>query len=92
MSQSSSVGKRVERETSPESFRSIMTAADLETLQDFYFILGEFWLVLTTSGKRVHVSPVGYIRVYEEAVKAGLHFFLHPFVKRVMERFFLSLA
>ena len=92
MSQSSSIGERVGGETGPKSFGSVMTVIDLETLRSFCFIPDEFRLVLATSGERVHVPPVGCIGVYEEAVKAGLRFFLHPFVKRVMERFFLSLA
>ena len=91
MSQSSSIGERVGRETGPESFRSVMIVADLETLQSSYFILGEFRLVLTTS-EESSCAPVGYVGVYEEVVKASLRFLLHQFVKRVMERFSLSLA
>ena len=79
-------------EISLESFRSVMTTADLEVLQGFYFIPTEFHMVLAISEERVHVPPVGCIRVYEEAMMVGLPFFLHPFMKRVVDRFFLSPA
>ena len=92
MSQSLSMEERVGVEVGPESFRSVMTVADLKTLRSFCFILGEFQLILTSSKDRIHVPPAGCVWVYEEAVKAGLRFPLHPFMKRVMERFSLSLA
>ena len=92
MSQSLSMGERVGEEVGPESFRSVMTTADLEKLQSFCFILGEFGLILASSDDRIHVPPMGCVEIYEKVVKAGLRFPLHPFVKRVMERFSLSLA
>ena len=92
MSQSLSMGERVGEEVGPKSFRSVMTVTDLETLRSFCFILGEFRLILASSDDRIHVPPVDCVRVYEEAMKAGLCFLLHPFVKRVMERFSLSLV
>ena len=69
-----------------------MTVIDLDTLWGFHFILTEFHMVLIGPEERVHTPLAGCVGVYEEAMKAGLHFFLHPFVKKVMERFFLSLA
>ena len=86
------MGERVGEEVDLESFRSVMTIADLEKLQSICFIPGEFGLTLASSDDRIHVSPTGCVEVYEKAMKVGLHFFLHPFVKRVMERFSLSLA
>ena len=86
------MGERVGEEVSPESFRSVMTIIDLEKLQILCFISDEFGLTLASSDDRIHVSLVGSVGVYEEAVKASLHFPLHLFVKRVMERFSLSLA
>ena len=87
-----SMGERVGEEASPKSFESAMTTTDLERLQSLYFILGEFGLTLASTDDRIHVPSIGSIEVYEEAIKAGLCFFLHPFVKRVMDRFSLSLA
>ena len=49
-------------------------------------------MTLASSDDRIHVPSAGSVGVYEEAVKAGLRFSLHPFVKRVMERFSFSLA
>ena len=69
-----------------------MTVVDLETLRSFCFIPDEFRLILASSEDRIHVPSMGCIGVYEEGVKVGLCFFLHLFVKRVMERFSLSLA
>ena len=69
-----------------------MTIMDLERLRSLCFILSEFGLSLASTDDRIYVPPAGSIRVYEEAMKAGLHFFLHPFVKSIMERFSLSLA
>ena len=49
-------------------------------------------MILVSSSDRVCFSPVGSVEVYEEALKAGLRFPLHPFIKRVLERFLLGLA
>ena len=92
MSQSLSMEERVSEEVDPESFRSMMIITNLEKLQSFCFISDEFGLILTSSDDRIHVPPVDCVGVYEEAVKANLRFSLHSFVKRVMERFSLSLA
>ena len=86
------MGQRVGEEVDPKSFRSVMTAVDLEKLRSFRFIPSEFGLVLASSDDRIHVPPAGCIGVYKEAMKASLRFFLHPFVKRVMKRFSLGLA
>ena len=79
-------------EVGPESLESAMTLAYLEGLRSLYYIPGEFGLTLASSSDRVCFPPTGSIRVYEEALKAGLCFPLHPFIKRVLERFSLSLA
>ena len=75
-----------------ESLESTMTLADLEGLRSLYFILGEFGLTLASTSDRVCFPLVGSIGVYEDALKAGLCFPLHPFIKRVLERFSLGLA
>ena len=49
-------------------------------------------MVLAASEERVHVLSMGCVGVYEEAMMANLRFLLHPFMKRVIDRFFLSLA
>ena len=92
MSQSSSAGERVSMAIGLQSFRSIVTAVDLKVLWGFCFISAKFHMVLTTSEERIHVPPVDCIGVYEEAMMAGLRFSLHLFMKRVIDRFFLSLA
>ena len=82
----------MEEEVGPESFESVMTLADLEGLRSLYFIPEEFGLTLASINDRICFSSVGSVRVYEEAMKASLHFLLHPFIKRVLERFCLCLA
>ena len=79
-------------EVGPKSFESIMTLADLEGLRSLYFISREFGLTLASTNDKIYFSTMGSIRVYEEAMKAGLRFPLHPFIKRVLERFSLCLA
>ena len=92
MSQSSSAGKRASIGVGLESFRLVMTVVNLGVLQGSCFILAEFRMVFAASEERVHASPVGCVEVYEEAMMADLRFSLHPFVKRVTDRFSLSLA
>ena len=78
--------------TSPESLRLILAMVDHDALRGSCFILGEFQMILEGPQGRVHAPLAGSIGVYEEALKAGLCFTLHPFVGRIMERFELSLA
>ena len=92
MFQSSSAGERASMGVGPKSFRSVMTVANLGVLRGFCFMPAEFHIVLAASEERVHAPPVGCVEVYEEAVMVDLHFFLHPFMKRVIDRFSLSLA
>ena len=81
MSQGSSVGENISStKIGPKSFESIMTVADLDTLRGSYFILDEFHMVLARPQERVHNPPTGGLGIYEEALKAGLHFSLHTFV------------
>ena len=79
-------------EVGPESLESAMTLANLEGLRGLYYIPEEFGLILVSSSDRVCFSPTGNIEVYEKPLKAGLHFPLHPFIKRILERFSLGLA
>ena len=79
-------------EVGPKSFESIMTLADLKGLRSLYFIPREFGLTLTSTNDRICFLPAGSIGVYEEALKVGLRFPLHPFIKRVLDRFSLGLA
>ena len=92
MSQSSPMEERVDEEVGLECFESVMTIADLERLRSLCFIPGEFGLTLASIEDRIHVPSAGSIGVYEEAMKADLRFPLHLFIKRVMDRFSLSLA
>ena len=75
-----------------ESFESVMTLADVEGLRSLYFILREFGFTLASTSDRICFPPTGSIGVYEEAMKAGLRFLLHPFIRRVLGRFCLCLA
>ena len=79
-------------EVDPESLESAMTLADLEGLRSLYYIPGESGLTLASSSDRVCFPLMGSVGVYEETLKAGLRFLLHPFIKRVLERFSLGLA
>ena len=79
-------------EVGPESFESVMTLADLEKLRSLCFIQEEFGLTLASTNDRICFPPASSVRVYEEAMKAGLRFPLHPFIKRVLGRFSLCLA
>ena len=80
------------REISLESFRSIMTTTDLDVLRDSCFVSDEFHMVLARPQKRVHNPPTGGLGIYEEALRANLHFFLHPFVVKLLSRYALSSA
>ena len=93
MSQGSSFGKSIIRTgIGPESLRSVLIVIDLDALRGSCFIPKEFQLVLPGLQGRIRAPPIGSIGVYEEALKADLHFPLHPFVERILEMFELSLA
>ena len=69
-----------------------MTVEDLDTLWGSCFIPGEFQMILASPQERVHNPPAGGLGIYEAALKASLHFLLHPFVVKLIDRFALSLA
>ena len=52
-------------EIGPESFRSILTIADLDILQGSCFIPSEFQMVLVGLQERVHNPLASGVRVYE---------------------------
>ena len=79
-------------EVGSESLESTMILADLEELRSLYYIPGEFGLTLASNSDRVCFPSATSVGVYEEALKAGFRFPLHPFIKRVLERFSLGLA
>ena len=76
----------------PKSFGSVLTIAYLDALRGSCFIPSEFQMVLEGPQERVHNPPAGGVGVYEEALKVGLHFSLHPFVGKVLDRFALGMA
>ena len=93
MSQGSSIEKNISGiEIGSKSFGSIMIIADIDTLQSSCFIPGEFHMILTGPQERVHHLPIGNLGIYKEALKVDLHFSLHPFVVKLVDRFALSLA
>ena len=55
-----------------ESFESVLTWDNLGMLQGFYFIVTEFEIELAGPRKRVDYPPLGYLGVYEDALKASL--------------------
>ena len=69
-----------------------MTVMDLDTIQSSSFIPGEFRVKLARPRERVHNPPTSRLGVSEEAMKASLHFLLHPFVVKLLDRYALSLA
>ena len=81
-----------ETEIDPKSFRSIMIAMDLGTIQISCFITSEFCIKLVRPQERVHNPPIDGLRIYEEAMKAGLHLPLNPFMVKLLDRYVLSLA
>ena len=48
-------------------------------MQSYYKILRDFVIVVPYSSERLDRSPAGSIAVYEDHLKVGLHFSLHPF-------------
>ena len=69
-----------------------MTAMDLGMTQSSYFIPSEFRVKLARPRERIHNHPTNGMGVYEEAMKAGLCFPLHPFVVKLLDRYALSLV
>ena len=72
-----------------ESFRLVLTRDDLEMFRRYYFIPVDFEIKLFDLGGRVDRPPVGCLGVYEEALKADLHFSLHSFVVQLMNVYHL---
>ena len=81
-----------EVEISLESFGSVMTVEDLRLIRGSCFIPGEFRTELAGPQGRVHNPLVGLLGMYEEAMKADLHFPLHPFIVKLLDRYDLNLA
>ena len=75
-----------------KSFGSIITTMGLDTIQSSCFIPSEFHIELAIPQERVHNPLAGRMGVYEEAIKIGLYFPLHPFVVKLLDRYALSLA
>ena len=73
-----------------KSFGSVLIRNDLKMIWGIYFILVDFEVELAGPRERDHLPPPRWLGVYDEALKAGLRFFLHPFVVELMEAFLLS--
>ena len=63
--------------SSLENVRSVLTQDDLGMLRGFYFIPSDFRIMLPGPKGRINHPPKACLGVYEEALKAGLHFSLH---------------
>ena len=59
-------------------------------LQGFYFILVEFKIKLVSFKGRVDCPPSGFLGMYEEALKVGLQFPLHPYIVKLLNVYLLS--
>ena len=71
-------------ESGLRGFESVLNQDDLGMLQGFFFIPAEFEIELVGPGGRVDRPLPGCLGVYEEAWKACLRFFLHPFVVKLL--------
>ena len=72
-------------------FESIMTSTDLRAIWSSCSTPSEFHIILKGPQERVHNTPTGGLGVYEEALKDDLHFTLHPFVLKMLDRYASSL-
>ena len=50
----------------------------------------KFDIELVKPSERVHRPPSDQLGVYEEILKASLHFSLHPFIMKLMKDFVLN--
>ena len=69
-----------------------MTTEDLGLIRGSCFIPDEFGTKLVGPQGRVHNPPIGWLGVYEKAMKVDLHFPLHTFIVKLLDRYALSLA
>ena len=75
--------------TDPKLFGSVLSREDLRSIRGFYFILAQFDIELAKPTERVH-HPPGQLDIYEETLKAGLGFSLHPFIIKLMKDYALN--
>lgn len=66
------------------AYRSALGLEDLTYIQVLYGISKEFELELPGPDAWVDNSPLGQLRVYEEAFKVGLWFSIPPFVRELL--------
>ena len=71
-------------ENNPNQYKSVLTAKDLRTIHGYYFILSEFDIELAHPDDRVHCPLPSQLGIYEDSLKVGLRFPLHPFVVKLM--------
>ena len=72
-------------DSNPEGFGSELAVDDLGMAQGFCFIPAKFGVELARPKERVHQPPLGRLGIYEEALKAGLRFSLHPFIIKLIK-------
>ena len=68
----------------PDKYHSVLTSEDLGRIRGYCFIPVEFDLEVPGPSDRVHCPPVGWMGIYEDSLKAGLRFPIHPFVVRLL--------
>ena len=74
-------------EMEPEKYHSVLTSEDLGRIRGYCFIPSEFDLEVPGPSDRVHCPPVGWLGIYEDSLKAGLRFPIHPFVIKLLTEY-----
>ena len=75
------------KEMGPDKYSSVLTSEDMGRIRGYYFVPVEFDLEVPGPSDRVHCPPVGWLGIYEDSLKAGLRFPIHPFVIRLMTEY-----
>ena len=70
---------------SPSTEQSILSNLDLQELKKKYFILEEFQLIASDQDDQITELSEGYIAFYDEALRSGLRFSLHPFFSNILD-------
>ena len=74
-------------EMDPDMYQSVLTSKDIGRIRGYCFVPIEFDLEVPGPSDRVHCPPVGWLEIYEDSLKAGLRFPIHPFVVRLMTEY-----
>ena len=75
-----------------DMYQSVLTSEDIWRIRGYCFIPVEFDLEVPGPSDRVHCPPMGWLGIYEDSLKVGLRFPIHPFVIRLMTKYNMCLA